>query len=106
VRIRIAIITILLALSCYAIVVVMMRQTYPRIEERKVSRTFGSRNGGRVEVLDFEGTCRVEQEDELLARLRSVRRGTDGAFILDTAFQNGLIRLKRTWFRGWHRCGA
>jgi Flp pilus assembly protein CpaB len=30
VRIRIAIITILLALSCYAIVVVMMRQTDPR----------------------------------------------------------------------------
>jgi len=36
-----------------------------------------------VEVLDFDGACRVERDDELLARLRSVRRGADGAFILD-----------------------
>jgi hypothetical protein len=35
VRIRIAIITILLALSCYAIVVVMMRQTNPRAMVRR-----------------------------------------------------------------------
>jgi len=36
-----------------------------------------------VEVLDFDGACRVERDDELLARLQSVRRGADGAFILD-----------------------
>jgi hypothetical protein len=36
-----------------------------------------------VEVLDFDGAFRVERDDELLARLRSVRRGADGAFILD-----------------------
>ena len=36
-----------------------------------------------MEVHDFEGSCRVERDDELLARLRSVRRGADGAFILD-----------------------
>ena len=36
-----------------------------------------------MEVLDFDGACRVERDDELLARLRSVRRGADGAFILD-----------------------
>jgi hypothetical protein len=36
-----------------------------------------------VEVLDFDGACGVERDDELLARLRSVRRGADGAFILD-----------------------
>jgi hypothetical protein len=35
-----------------------------------------------VEVLDFEGACRVECDDELLARLQSVRRNADGAFIL------------------------
>jgi hypothetical protein len=40
-------------------------------------------SGGRVEVHDFDGACRVEREDKLLARLRSVRRGADGAFILD-----------------------
>src|SRR5215467_9865268 len=43
----------------------------------------GRRSRGRVEVLDFEGACRVERDDELMARLRSVRRGADGAFILD-----------------------
>src|SRR5262245_39435770 len=31
---------------------------------------------------DFDGSCQVERDDELLARLRSVRRGDDGAFIL------------------------
>lgn len=36
-----------------------------------------------MEILDFDGACRVERDDELLARLRSVRRGVDGAFILD-----------------------
>ncbi len=36
-----------------------------------------------MEVLDFDGACRVERDDELLARLRSVRREADGAFILD-----------------------
>jgi len=36
-----------------------------------------------VEVHDFDGACCVERDDELLARLRSVRRGADGAFILD-----------------------
>jgi hypothetical protein len=36
-----------------------------------------------VEVHDFDGSCRVDRDDKLLARLRSVRRGTDGAFILD-----------------------
>ena len=41
------------------------------------------RGEGRMEVLDFDGACRVERDDELLARLRSVRRGADGAFILD-----------------------
>jgi Immunity protein Imm1 len=37
---------------------------------------------GSVEVLDFDGSCLVERDDELLARLRSVRRGPDGAFVL------------------------
>jgi hypothetical protein len=37
----------------------------------------------RMEVHDFDGACRVERDDELLARLRSVRRGADGSFILD-----------------------
>jgi len=36
-----------------------------------------------MEIHDFDGACRVERDDELLARLRSVRRGADGAFILD-----------------------
>jgi hypothetical protein len=36
-----------------------------------------------VDIYDLDGECRVEGEDELLARLRSVRRGADGAFILD-----------------------
>lgn len=35
-----------------------------------------------MEVLDFAGSCCVDCADELLARLRSVRRGADGAFIL------------------------
>jgi hypothetical protein len=36
-----------------------------------------------VNVLDFDGECQIGNDDELLARLRSVRRGADGAFILD-----------------------
>jgi hypothetical protein len=36
-----------------------------------------------VDVYDFDGTSQVEREDELLARLRSARRGLDGAFVLD-----------------------
>jgi hypothetical protein len=35
-----------------------------------------------VEVLDFDGSCEVKRDDELLARLRSARRGSDGAFVL------------------------
>lgn len=35
-----------------------------------------------MQVLDFDGCCTVAGEGELLARLRSVRRGPDGAFIL------------------------
>jgi hypothetical protein len=35
-----------------------------------------------VEVLDLDGACEVERDDELLTRLRFVRRGVDGAFIL------------------------
>src|SRR5262245_66651771 len=37
---------------------------------------------GIVEVLDFDGSNLAERDDELLARLRSVRRGPDGAFVL------------------------
>ena len=33
-------------------------------------------------VWDFDGSCNVERDDELLSRLRSVRRGPDAAFIL------------------------
>jgi hypothetical protein len=40
-------------------------------------------SGSRVNVLDFDGVCQVEHADGLLARLRSVRRGSDGAFVLD-----------------------
>jgi hypothetical protein len=36
-----------------------------------------------VRVTDFDGWCVVEGDDDLLARLRSVRRGADGAFVLD-----------------------
>jgi hypothetical protein len=36
-----------------------------------------------VQVTDFDGSCVVERDDDLLARLRSVRRGADGAFVLD-----------------------
>jgi hypothetical protein len=35
-----------------------------------------------VKVLDFDGTCQLTEDEELLSRLRSVRRGADGAFIL------------------------
>jgi hypothetical protein len=45
--------------------------------------TVGSGSGCGLNVRDFDGVCQVERDDELLARLRSVRRGIDGAFILD-----------------------
>ncbi len=35
-----------------------------------------------MELWDFDGCRQVERDHELLARLRSVRRGPDGAFIL------------------------
>ncbi len=35
-----------------------------------------------MEVLDFEGSSEVTTDEEVLSRLRSVRRGADGAFIL------------------------
>src|SRR5216117_1797895 len=35
-----------------------------------------------MDLWDFDGYCQVERDDELLARLRSVRRDPDGAFIL------------------------
>ncbi len=35
-----------------------------------------------MEVFDFDASYQVERDEELLARLRSVRRGCDGAFIL------------------------
>jgi len=35
-----------------------------------------------VAVWDFDGSCHVDRDDALLARLRSMRRGPDGAFIL------------------------
>jgi hypothetical protein len=34
-----------------------------------------------VEVLDSDGSCLVEQDDELLARLRSVRRGEESLWV-------------------------
>jgi hypothetical protein len=36
-----------------------------------------------VNVRDFDGACHPQNKDELLARLSSVRRGSDGAFVLD-----------------------
>ena len=36
-----------------------------------------------MQVTDFDGSFQVQSADELLARLRSVRRGDDGAFVLD-----------------------
>ena len=35
-----------------------------------------------MKVCDFDGECRVDTDAALLTRLRSVRRGLDGAFIL------------------------
>ena len=35
-----------------------------------------------MDLWDFDGCSTVGQEEELLARLRSMRRGPDGAFIL------------------------
>src|SRR3954469_16850377 len=36
-----------------------------------------------MNMLCFDCACQVESDDELLTRLRSVRRNADGAFILD-----------------------
>ena len=36
-----------------------------------------------MQLLDFDGECRIERDEDLLSRLRSVRRGSDGAFVLD-----------------------
>jgi hypothetical protein len=36
-----------------------------------------------VQILDLDGACEVERDDELMTRLRSVRHGVDGAFVLD-----------------------
>jgi hypothetical protein len=35
-----------------------------------------------MELWDYDGCCEVARDDDLLSRLRSVRRGPDGAFIL------------------------
>jgi hypothetical protein len=35
-----------------------------------------------MELWDFDGCCEVARDDDLLSRLRSVRHGSDGAFIL------------------------
>jgi hypothetical protein len=35
-----------------------------------------------MEIFDLDGSCEVDSEADLLARLRSVRRGADGAFLL------------------------
>jgi hypothetical protein len=43
---------------------------------------FGEGGMVSVEILDFDGSCHVDSDRALLARLRSVRRGPDGAFIL------------------------
>jgi hypothetical protein len=64
-----------------------------------------------VNLLDFEGACQIWREDELIARLRSVRRGPYGAAILDhgpgaslSVFING--GAASLWFcldmDGWH----
>jgi hypothetical protein len=45
-----------------------------------VSGSFGE--GGHLELWGFDGCSQVQRDDELLARLRSDRRGSDGAFIL------------------------
>jgi hypothetical protein len=43
-----------------------------------------------MRVEDFDGTCEIFGEDELLARLRSVRRGEDGAFVLSHGGEESL----------------
>jgi hypothetical protein len=43
-----------------------------------------------VNVLDFEGRCQIEDDDELLNRLQSIRQGADGAFILDHGGEESL----------------
>src|SRR5262249_48639799 len=56
-----------------------------------------------MNVTDFDGECQVEEVEELLARLRAVRRGPDGAFILDHGGEQSLwIHINREaaflWF--------
>jgi hypothetical protein len=36
-----------------------------------------------VELQDFDGACQITRVEDLLSRLRTVRRGPDGAFVLD-----------------------
>lgn len=43
-----------------------------------------------MNVLDFDGTCEVESDQGLLDRLRPVRRGARGAFILDHGWDESL----------------
>jgi len=43
-----------------------------------------------VNVLDFNGQCQLETDDELMSRLQAVRRGADGAFVLDHGGQESL----------------
>src|SRR5262245_41344576 len=52
---------------------------------RPVGPIICSAAGGawRVRVTDFDASCVVERDDDLLTRLRTVRRGADGAFVLD-----------------------
>ena len=45
-----------------------------------------------MRVEDFDGTCHIDRDDELVARLRSVRRGSFGAFILSHA-ADGAVSL-------------
>jgi hypothetical protein len=44
-----------------------------------------------MELWDFDGCYEVARDDELLARLRSVRRGPDGAFILSHGGEESLF---------------
>jgi hypothetical protein len=49
-----------------------------------------------MEVWDFNGSCQVSRDDEVLARLRSVRRGTHGAFVLSHGGEESLyIHINR-----------
>jgi hypothetical protein len=44
-----------------------------------------------MELQDFEGSCNVSTADELLLRLRRVRRGDDGAFVLSHVGKSSLL---------------